>query len=294
VRRLDDATLAAVAAVLCGDGTSLYRSARELQAFFRRAGVPAEGEPASRADWALARLEECNAGWSGRLLPHALERVLLRLAQPCEYRGDRAAWRATLAQLNAVLAGEELRAVFVDREAVLEEVPLPAESLVEGSAAPDFTLWIDDHVLARLVQERWTEAHLCLEAGAYVAATVLLGSILEGVLCRLVARRRAAVAQSPHSPRDAAGRIRPLRDWAVSDLVTVAGDRGWLNRETLRFAPQLTEFRALLHPVHQWQQGLSPDAGTCRVCRQALLAVLGELRQDAPVSTGPSSPRPHP
>jgi hypothetical protein len=293
VRRLDDATLVAVATLLCGDGTSLYRSARELQAFFSRAGVPAEGEPASRADWALARLEECNVGWSGRLLPQALERALLRLAQPCEYRGDRAAWRATLDQLNAVLAGEDLRVVFVDREAVLEEVPLPAEALVEGSAAPDFALWIDEPALARLVQGRWTEAQLCLEAGAYVAATALLGSILEGVLCRLVAHRPAAVAQSPCSPRDAAGRIRPLRDWTVSDLVAVAGERGWLNRETLGFAPQLTEFRALLHPLHQWQQGVSPDAGTCHVCRQALLAVLRELRQDAPVSTEPSRPRQH-
>jgi hypothetical protein len=187
-----------------------------------------------------------------------------------------------------------VRVIFVDREAVLEGVPLPAEALVEGSAAPDFALWIDDPALARLVQERWTEAHLCLEAGAYVAATVLLGSILEGVLCRLVGRRPAAVAQSSHCPRDAAGQIRPLRDWAVADLVAVACDRGWLNREALRFAPQLTEFRALLHPVHQWQQGVSPDAGTCRVCRQALLAVLRELRQDASLSTEPSRPRPLP
>jgi hypothetical protein len=290
VHRLDDATLAALAQLICGDGESPYRSAREIQGFFRRAGVDAAGGGASRADWALQRLEECNAEWAGRLVPHALEQVILRLAQPCEYRGSREAYRATLDRLNDVLAGEGLRVVMAGREPVLDELSLDEHGPAGDSSAPNFAAWTGDAVLARLLQERWAEAHACLEAGACVAATLMLGSILEGVLCSVVRRHAAAVAGCPRSPRDGAGRIRPLREWTAQDLVEVACACGWLRRETARFAHQLTDYRALLHPYHQWQRGEHPDAGTCRAGRQVLMAILQELPRDVLSPAAPSPP----
>ena len=59
-------------------------------------------------------------------------------------------------------------------------IPGPAKKL--NLAAPDFSLMVSDRQMQEILLRRWKETDTCVAAGAYLAATVMMGGLLEGLL----------------------------------------------------------------------------------------------------------------
>ena len=85
----------------------------------------------------------------------------------------------------------------------------------------------EERELLRLSRLYWKEALRCEEAGAYVAGCVMLGSVLEAMLTLMVNCYDDQAALTGHAPMKA-GRIRPLLDWSLADLLKVAKAANWL------------------------------------------------------------------
>lgn len=94
MKRLDDSTLEVVAETICGSGEGAgrgyespgsYRTKTQICDFFRHAGVNPRGVSSTRKWFVLESLQAING-------TGLLERVLLRLASPKEYRGDAQGW----------------------------------------------------------------------------------------------------------------------------------------------------------------------------------------------------------
>ena len=120
--RVDESTLETIAELVCGSGSgssdystpSPYRSMGEIVSFFNRAGVQPQGLSSTRKWFVLESLQSGNG-------TDDLEKVLLRLASPREYRGDYALAHRVVEHANRVLRLDGLEIVLLGTEPELRE-----------------------------------------------------------------------------------------------------------------------------------------------------------------------------
>lgn len=283
MKRLDDTILEAIAETICGAGEGSgggytspgpYRSKSQICDFFSRAGVQPQGTSSTRKWFVLESLQAVN-GTSG------LERILLRLASPKEYRGDPEMTRQVTDHLNQVLAVEGLEVVLVgvepqvrDRRATASP-PKPTEKPID--TPPDFRRLVQDDSLAEILYLRWEEAQRCARAAAYLSAVVMMGSILEGVLLHKVEQDPKTANQASSSPKDRSGKPKPIHEWGLSSLIDVAHEVGWLQGDVKRFSHALRDSRNVVHPYVQRLQRDRPDGDTCSICWQVVRAAVADL-----------------
>jgi len=292
-KRLDTTTLEAIAEVICGSGQGAgggpaygtpgpYRSKSEIHSFFTRAGVDPKGQSSTRKWFVLESLQVLNREPVGNLLPLSLENVLLRLANPKEYRGDPETTQSVINYLNDVLQAEGVEFFLTGvqpnlREKSPEVAPAkPAKT--QHVPPPKFDLLVADPCLAKILTQRWQEAQKCVEADACLSAIVMMGSILEGVLLHKAESNLKTARVTKSAPKDRkTGDIRPIHEWGLSALIDVAHEVGWLQGDVKRFSHGLRESRNIIHPYMQRLNQEEPDKDTCSICWQVVRAALADL-----------------
>ena len=284
MKRIDDSTLETVAELICGSGEGSgggyqspgpYRSMSRINAFFDRAGVKPSGQSATRKWFVLESLQSING-------TNALERILLRLASPKAYPGDPEVAEKIVGHLNLILQVEGLAVDMVGVEPCLKartaSVNLSRSQEAPIESPPNFLSLVEDGSLADVLSLRWQEAQKCVNAGAYLAAVVMMGSILEGALLYKVESNPMASNRSGSSPKDGrTGKPRPFHDWGLSGLIDVAPDLGWLQGDVRRFSHALRESRNLVHPYMERLGADRPDRDTCSICWQVVRAAVSDL-----------------
>lgn len=124
-----------------------------------------------------------------------------------------------------------------------------------------------------IIDARLKEAHIALDAGAYLSVIFLCGSILEGVLYGAAQRMPARFNQSAARPAKA----KYFHEWTLAQFIDVAHDIGILDLDVKKFSHGLRDFRNYIHPQQQLAQGFTPDEYTARVCFQVLRAALASV-----------------
>ncbi len=145
---------------------------------------------------------------------------------------------------------------------------------------PDFN-WVIDAPLKEILEIRWREADSAVQARAYLACIILLGSLIEGALLYKVEQNPAVANRATTCPKevDASGKTKPkvFSSWTLESLITVAHEVGWLRREVKDFASVLRLYRNLVHPNEQRKQSIYPTDTTCEVCFPVVRAALRDL-----------------
>ena len=129
---------------------------------------------------------------------------------------------------------------------------LLATDLEPSSDEPiDLSPLIVDTELRDILTRRWRETVACLEGNAPLAAIVMIGGLLEGLL---VARVHGLSDKKPvftavHAPKDAAGNVlQKLDDWTLRNYIDVAHELGWLSPGTHKLSEVVRDFRNYIHP----------------------------------------------
>ena len=184
--------------------------------------------------------------------------------------------------LNRILQVEGLEVNLIGVEPQLLErkaaanVPTPQETPTE--VAPDFLRLVRDASLAEVLSLRWQEAQKCVNAEAYFAAVVMMGSILEGVLLHSIEANPALGNRAKASPKDPkTQKPRPFHEWGLSALIDVAHELRWLQGDVSRFSHALRESRNLVHPYMERLAPDRPDKDTCSICWQVVRAAVSDL-----------------
>lgn len=292
-KRLDDTTLEAISELICGAGQGAgggpayeapgpYRSKSEISAFFNRADVVPKGESSTRKWFVLESLHALNKEVTGYLLPTSLERVILRLANPKEYRGEAETTRKVIDYLNKILTVEGVEIALDGVHPVFREkspsVAPNKPKKQEHIAPPDFYKLVTDPNLARILEMRWEEAQKCVEVEACLSAVILMGSILEGVLLHKIESNQQNAYIAKSAPKDRkTGEAKKLQDWGLSALIDVAHELGWLQGDVKRFSHALRESRNIVHPYMQRLLNEEPDKDTCSICWQVVRAAIADL-----------------
>lgn len=274
---LDDTTLETLAEIVCGDQDGIkYRKGGELGQFFGRAGLRcASHDGSTRKWWTLDRLREFNRQ------PVDIEKILLRLAEPREYPGDPKTLNEVIRRLNVLLAVEGIR-IEIDgtKPKLTKTSPTVAQEMATVSAAvatPDFNKLCQDATLVPIMETRWKEIIHCQEARAWLASIVMMGGLLESLLLGFLLTNPKAANTSPSTPKDPTGKPKQFPDWKLAEMITVAHEVGWIQKDAKDFSHTLRQYRNLIHPFEQRSTGINPDEDTARICFAVVSATINDL-----------------
>jgi hypothetical protein len=288
VMKLDAQILESLADLICGDDlkyhgdsndrfSPTYRTGGELSRFFARAGIPRfQHDGSTRKWWVLEALRSCSDS--------ELKAVILRLANPKEYNGSQNLVRIVLRSLNQLLNLEGLRVRLNGVLPVIEEIPVEFSVDEVGAVdlkpmpPPDFMKLGLEPGIGEILSTRWEEAEKCVEAAAHVAAVVMMGSLLEGMILAVLQRNPSAANKAQSAPRDTStGKPKQFWDWNLSQMIDVAHELHWIDLDVKQFSHSLRQFRNLIHPYQQLVTGTNPDEDTCKISWLVVQAAANDL-----------------
>ncbi len=287
----DPATLEALAEFICGDDSERfpsYRSSSYLTRFFQGIKIDATHDGSTRKWWVLTVLQE--------LEPADVERVILRLADPREYRGEQKSLRLAIQTMNGILAMESLAVAFDGSTPELRRsagIQLDAEELAKDEPARDEKAFLEqrfpeelrveelalDAVITGFLQARINEVQACPRDKVALGTIILLGSTLEGLLLAVALQHPNAFMSSSVAPKGHSGKTKKLHEWTFSELIIVARNLDLLDVDVEKFSHGLRDFRNYIHPYQQMSENFSPDQHTVDICWQVFRAAYNQLEK---------------
>jgi hypothetical protein len=275
---MDEQTLSLIADFICGDSEEypVYRSGSELTRFFKRVGFSNFiHDGSTRKWWTLSVL--------GQLTDNNLKAVIRRLANPKEYGGDIDQVKKAIKKLNGILTIEGLKVELDGVTPRLIEIT-PQFSVVEKKEElkplppPDFLSLKLEPGLGEILSDRWNEVKKCLKAEGYLGATILMGSLLEGILLAVLQKYPREANTSKFAPKDPkSGKVKYFAEWSLSDMINVSHDLGWIGLDVKKFSHSLREFRNIIHPYQQMALKVIPDKDTCEISWLVVQAATKDL-----------------
>ncbi len=159
---------------------------------------------------------------------------------------------------------------------VEEEVELKAD--VSSLPASDLDKLAADPEFVNLLKARWIEIQRCLTAEAYLAATVLTGSLLEGALISFAMAREKTSMVANAAPRDSkTGATLPIPKWTLEKLIAVAMELQWIGGGILRMADVVRTLRNTIHPWEARKNENMIDQATAQICFDVVQRAIAQL-----------------
>jgi hypothetical protein len=178
-----------------------------------------------------------------------------------------------------VAAANAAKAALISARAAMLAAPLrPARNLNEIS--PDFSALASDQIMQTILSRRWNECQICISAGAALAATVMMGGLLEALF---VARAnklsdKSVLFRSPAAPLDHKTR-KPLelRQWTLAPYIDVGHEIKWISRSAKDVAVILRDYRNYIHPEKERSHGVALTVDDARMFWEITKTLSREL-----------------
>jgi len=276
---MDQKTLEQIAEFICGNNLELhpeYRKSSQLTQFFHNVGLPFVHDGSTRSRWVLEKLNEISKD--------QLANVLKRLASPREYSGDKERVFKALKTLNSILYVEgfeiylegiepKFRKIQID----FNESKLEKERELKPLPAPNFLALGLEVGVGEILKSRWDEVQKCIDANAHLAAVILMGSMLEGILLGVCQKNMIEANKANCAPKDKNGKTKHFADWKLAEMIDVAHQVGWVDIDVKKFSHSLREFRNLIHPYEQMMNRFNPDKDTTNISWLVVQAAINDL-----------------
>ena len=136
--------------------------------------------------------------------------------------------------------------------------------------------------LKTVIERRWIEAQRCVHAEAHLAAVIMMGSILEGLLLARATMDAATAHRAKSAPKAKGGGNLAIPDWNLNGLIEVAAEVGWIKSDTGTFSHALRQSRNIVHPWAEVSTGANFDKATCRTCWLVLTSSVDDLLTSVP------------
>jgi hypothetical protein len=145
------------------------------------------------------------------------------------------------------------------RSFIATHLHVPAASSAPTlDTAPNFAPLAFDPRMQAILQRRWDEVQRCIAVKANLAATVMMGGLLESLLlARInVSPNKSLVFKAKTAPRDKKGKVIPLPDWKLIHMVEVAHELNWVTKGAKDLGNVLRDFRNYIHPHKEHTDGV--------------------------------------
>jgi hypothetical protein len=185
-------------------------------------------------------------------------------------QADKADFSLVDSSYQAILSASEIsssaaRIEGIAKELIAELVSLQSEVVASYSipqttdAAPPF-LAIPDPIMRDILTRRWKECVSCISANAPLAATVMMGGLLEGLFLARINREqnKRSIFTATNSPKDTRTRATlPLKEWTLKDYIAVAHELSWISQSVRDVSQILRDYRNYIHPQKELSMQLA-------------------------------------
>jgi hypothetical protein len=145
--------------------------------------------------------------------------------------------------------------------------------------APDLSSLVTDERLRAILVERWNKCARCLRAPAPLAATVMMGGLLEGLLLARIDKEsnKKPVFTARAAPKDRSGKTQLLKEWVLYDFLAVAHELGWITPSAQSIGHALRDYRNYIHPQKQLTDTISLSPDDAALWWEMIRAIAREL-----------------
>ena len=135
----------------------------------------------------------------------------------------------------------------------------PPVSESSADTPPDFSKLAADQAMQEILIRRWGECQRCVRADAPLAATVMMGGLLEALCLARVNRMpdKAPVFKAMAAPLDPkTKKVLPLQEWTLRHYLDVAHELKWLTRSGKDVGVVLRDYRNYIHPQKEYSHAI--------------------------------------
>jgi len=155
---------------------------------------------------------------------------------------------------------KSLKQALIDlrSQSILQPVST-TQTINPSDLPPDFSALISDPQMQSILRRRWLECTDCISAGAPLAATVMMGGLLEALLLARINHEtnKAAVFRASVAPKDkTTGQTLPLKEWGLRNYIDVAHELGWISQSAKDISEVLRDYRNYVHPYKELSHGI--------------------------------------
>ena len=136
-----------------------------------------------------------------------------------------------------------------------------------------------DQKMQAVLTARWNECAICLKAGAPLAATVMMGGLLEALLLARVNLEadKSIIFKTVAAPRDGQKKNRPLKEWALKNYIEVAHELGWITVSAKDVGEVLRDYRNYIHPQKQYTHNVALIADDAAILWEVAKAIARQV-----------------
>lgn len=149
------------------------------------------------------------------------------------------------------------------RAAKAVELSDPLKYKASSDTPPSFGTITTDVEMQQLIANRWNECVACVGHNLPLAATVMMGGILEALLIARINKLtdQSSVFKARSAPKDKTGAVLKLREWTLSSYIDVAHELGWISDTYKDVGAILRDYRNYIHPYKEYQhkKRIAPD-----------------------------------
>lgn len=145
---------------------------------------------------------------------------------------------------------------------------------------PNFSALISDQKMQAILQRRWKETELCIGANANLAATVMMGGLLEGLLLTKVNSfpDKSKLFKCKSVPVDTkTGKKVELGKWTLNIYLDVAHEMSWIGKAAKDVGVVLRDYRNYIHPQKELSHGIQVSPEDVRIFWSIVAALTKEL-----------------
>jgi len=183
--------------------------------------------------------------------------------------------------------GDSLAQLRSDNVLKLSAAPQLPQPATTPDLPPDFSPLISDAQMKAILERRWVECTACVAANAPLAATVMMGGLLEGLLLARVnsAPNKTAkdrIFKATAAPKDKQNSTLPLKDWTLQHFIDVAREMGWISQTVKDIGVVLRDYRNYIHPHREHSHGISLAPGDAAILWEISKTISREVLKSKP------------
>lgn len=170
-------------------------------------------------------------------------------------------------------------AALQTEQALALSMPSAPTSSPSADDPPSFHTLIADPAMVAILDARWRECAACIRAGAPLAATVMMGGMIEGLLLARINQLddKSAIFRASSSPKDRSGVTLKLQEWTLKNYIDVAHEMTWISQTAKDIGVVIRDYRNYIHPQKELSHGLVLSAQDAKMLWEIAKRVIRQL-----------------
>lgn len=145
---------------------------------------------------------------------------------------------------------------------------------------PNFNPLISDPKMIKIIERRWIEIEKCLQNEAPLAATVMMGGLLESILMARVNKidNKRVLFKQKSTPKDGkTNKPKQLSEWMLKDFIDVLNEIKIITRPSADFSRLIRDYRNYIHPEKELRKGDSIEVSDAELFWVTTVSLIKQL-----------------